>query len=330
MKSKAIVFRDAYKVEIAEIDVPKPGAGQVLTKTLYSGVSTGTETRVLAGAQAGADFPLVPGYENLGQIVEVGEGVSFKPGTIVFVGPSDFTSPYTRCWGAHVEYALKNASQVFPVPEGTDPALAVYTKVGAIALHGVKRASVTQKDTVAVVGLGLIGHLAAQCAKAMGATVIAIDMAPARLDAAKQAGVDYAVNAAKENVEQRVKEISNGGVDVAIDATGIAKLVDSTARLVHTKPWAPPYPPSGRVVILGTSNEPISFSYSPTLFDNEPDIFPSRDTVPDDLSEMMQLIAAGKVKPDVIPAKQFDFKDAPAAYEELIDKKLMRMVFSWT
>ncbi len=330
MKAKAIVFTAPFKVEIAEIDVPKPGPGQVLTKTLYSGVSTGTETRVLSGGQVGGDFPLIPGYENLGRIVEVGSGVNLEPGTVVFVGLGDFTGPYNRCWGAHTRYALRDASQVVPVPEGTDPAKAVCTKVGAVALHGVKRAGVCEKDTVAIVGLGLIGHLAGQSCKALGARVIAIDIDPARLQAAKNAGADYTLSAANENVEQRVKQISDGGVDVAIDATGVAALVDSTARLVHSKPWTPPYPPSARVVILGTANEPVVFSYSPTLFDNEPDILPSRDTTLDDLKEMMNLIATGRVKPQVIPAKQFDFNDAPAAYEQLINKKLMRIVFKWT
>jgi len=330
MKSKAIVFREPYEVEIAEIDVPKPAAGQVLTKTLYSGVSTGTESRVLAGGQAGGEFPLIPGYENLGQIVEAGPDVNLKPGAVVFVGLGDFTGDYCRCWGAHTQYALKDASAVVPVPEGTDPAKAVYTKVGAIALHGVKRASVCEKDTVAIVGQGLIGHFASQSCKARGATVIAVDIDAERLAAAKKAGADHIVNAKTENPAQRVKEISNGGVDVAIDATGIAKLVDSTARLVYPRPWAPPYPPHPRVVILGTSSEPIPFTYSPTLFDNEPDIFPSRDTTPDDHTEMMDLIATGKVNPDCVPAKTFHFEDAPAAYKELIDKKLMRIVFSWT
>lgn len=330
MKAKAIVFTAPSKVEIADIDIPKPGPGQVLTKTLYSGVSTGTENRVLSGGQAGGDFPLIPGYENLGQIIEAGSGVNIEAGSTVFVGLGDFTGPYNRCWGGHSQYALRDVSQLVPMPEGTDPAKALYTKVGAIALHGVKRAGVCEKDTVAVVGLGLIGHLAVQCCKALGAAAIAIDIDPARLQAAKNAGADYTVNAADENAAACVREISNGGVDVAIDATGIPNLVDSTARLVHTKPWAPPYPPSARVVILGTAYDSIAFSYSPTLFDNEPDIFPSRDTTLDDLKEMMALISAGRVKPQLIPAKQFDFSDAPAAYEQLIDKKLMRIVFKWT
>jgi len=124
--------------------------------------------------------------------------------------------------------------------------------------------------------------------------------------------------------------LSNGGVDVAIDATGIAKLVDSTAQLVHDRPWCDPYPAHPRVVILGTSNEPIFFSYNDTLFMNEPDIFPSRDTTGADLVDMMYLIATGKVDPAVIPAKMYPFDQAPEAYKDLIENKLMRLIFSWT
>lgn len=63
---------------------------------------------------------------------------------------------------------------------------------------------------------------------------------------------------------------------------------------------------------------------------NEPDIFPSRDTTHADLVDMMDLIATGKVDPAVIPAKIYPFDQAPTAYKDLIENKLMRIVFKWT
>lgn len=329
MISKCILFNKPLEVGFGEIAVPEPEPGQVITRTLFSGVSTGTESRVLRGGEV-SEFPLIPGYENIGQIVQVGADVSLSPGDIVYVGSSECTGGYVKCWGAHVEYALAKASNLIPVPKSVDPKSALYAKVGGIALHGVKRASVTAADVVAIVGLGLIGHLAAQIAKAFGATVIGVDMDEERLRIARNAGIDHVINAGHGDVESRVKDLSNGGVDVAIDVTGIADAVDGTARLVHDKPWAPPYPPSARVVLLGSYTEPVSFSYHPTLFGNEPNILPSRDSTLDDLKEMISLIAAGKVKPDLLPAAVAPVSRARQGYKDVLNKKVMRLIFDWS
>ena len=328
MHSRCIVFKKPLQVELVEMEVPAPGPGQLLTKTLYTGVSTGTEIRVLRGGEVDT-FPLVPGYENVGSVVQVGEGVDLKAGDVVYAGSSEFTGDYARCWGAQVEIALVNAANIIPVPAGVDPLKALYVKVGGIALHGINRARVLPGETVAVVGLGLIGHLAAQCARARGATVIAVDKDESRLAVARAAGFEHVLNAHDGNLEQQVRQLSGGGVDVAIDVTGVAGVVDQTARLVHGKPWTPPYPPSGRVVLLGSYSQPVAFSYHPTLFGNEPDILPSRDTTRADMLEMMGLIADGRVHPGVLPASMASFKDAPQTYRDLKSGKTMRVIFNW-
>jgi 2-desacetyl-2-hydroxyethyl bacteriochlorophyllide A dehydrogenase len=328
MNSKCIVFVKPLQVEFGEIDVPAPATGQILTRTLYTGVSTGTETRVLRGGEVNS-FPLIPGYENVGQVIQCGADVDYKPGDIVFAGSSNFTGRYFKCWGAQVEVALINAADAIPVPPGVDPLRALYVQVGGISLHGIIRARVTEKEIVAVVGLGLIGHLAAQCAKALGATVIAVDTDETRLGIARVAGFDHVLNGRDDNLEQRVKALSNGGVDVAVEATGVASVADQTARLVRGKSWSPPYPPSARVVLLGSYTEPVAFSYHPTLFDNEPDILPSRYTTRSDMLDMMQLIAEKKVDPAVLPAAVVPVKDAVRAYQDLMSKKTMRVIFNW-
>lgn len=329
MVSKSIVFTGPFEVEVKDIEVPAPQAGELLVKTFYTGVSTGTETRVLSGKQGGCDFPLVPGYENIGEVIEVGEGVSLKPGDVVFNGGSNFTGDYCKCWGAQQAYSIINENSAFVVPSGLDPIDGVYGHVGAIALRGIKRAKVTSGDTVAIVGLGLIGHLAAQSAKAFGATVIGIDTDPQRLEYAKQAGIDYQVNAKEEDVREKVREYSNGGVSVAVDVTGIAATIKGTANLVYDMPWAEPYPAAPRILILGSYTDPIELDYDP-LFMNEVDIHFSRDMRSEDLVDILNLIHEGKVKPSVLPAKCYDVSDAHAAYKELVDQKMMRILFKWS
>lgn len=327
-KCKAIVFTSPYQVELQELEIPKPGQGELLVKTLYTGVSTGTETRVLSGKQIGGKFPLIPGYENIGRIVETGESTSLKPGDIIFHTGSSYTGRFTKCWGAHLEYALVNETEVYSVPEGLDPGDGVYAKVGAIALHGVKRAQIDKNDTVVIVGLGLIGHLAAQCAKVHHARVIGVDTNPERLKLAAASGIEYLVDASRDDVKLKVDEYADNNVSVAMDVTGIADTIKNTARLVRSMSWSPPYSASPKLVILGSYTDPIVLDYDP-LFMDEVDILFSRDTRPDDINDMLTLLREKKVNPWVINAKCYDADDAPQAYKELIEKKLMRVIFKW-
>ena len=327
-KSRAIVFTSPHQVGLQGLEIPKPGHGELLVKTIYTGISTGTETRVLCGNQTGAHFPLIPGYENIGRIVETGESAAFKSGDIVFHTGSIFTGRFTKCWGAHLEYALVNETEVYSVPEGLDPEDGVYAKVGAIALHGVKRAQISEHDTVVIVGLGLIGHLAAQCAKAFRARVIGVDTNPERLKLAAAAGIEYLVDASQENVKLKVDEYADKNVSVVMDVTGIADAIKNTASLVRSMPWNPPYPASPKLVILSSYTDPIVLDYDP-LFMDEVDMLFSRNTRPDDINDMLNLIKEKKVNPRVLNAKCFNVDDAPQAYKELVEKKLMRVIFKW-
>ncbi|MGC8930469.1 MAG: hypothetical protein ACP5K6_02840 [Dictyoglomus sp.] len=73
MKSKAIVFRGPFQLEIKEYDLRELEEGKILVKTIYTGVSPDTELRVLSGKQKGEKFLLIPGYENVGKVVEEGK-----------------------------------------------------------------------------------------------------------------------------------------------------------------------------------------------------------------------------------------------------------------
>jgi len=330
MKTEAIVFTGPGKVEVKSYDLPQPASNQVITKTIYTGVSTGTETRVLSGRQHGAVFPLIPGYENVGEIIETGKKVKLKKGQKVFIRSTENTGPFQNCWGGQVGYALVSENECFPLPKNADLLSCVFAHTAAIAYHGVKRAKVSSKDKVVIVGQGLIGFLASLCCKAFGAKVIAVDLDENRLEAAKNAGIDFIINPSKTDVEKTVKELTNGGADVAFDVTGIASTVDKTGQLVHGKPWKPPYPPSARIVLLASYTEPVAFSYFPTLFDNEPDIFPSRDCIPQDIADVLKLILSKKLNPLLIPYKIFSYKESPAGYNELLNKKTNRVIFDWT
>jgi bacteriochlorophyllide a dehydrogenase len=129
MKSDAIIFTQPNVVTIGEIHLPDPSPGQIITQTHLSGVSTGTETRVLLGQQPDTHFSLIPGYENIGSVIKVGKNVKgLKPGNRVFHAGSAFTGPYCRAWGAQVAYALTRAEDAVMIPQSMSDTKAIYTK----------------------------------------------------------------------------------------------------------------------------------------------------------------------------------------------------------
>ncbi|NSW53228.1 MAG: alcohol dehydrogenase catalytic domain-containing protein [Anaerolineae bacterium] len=329
MKTEAILFPKANQVALASFDLPEHlGENELLVQTLMTGVSSGTETRVLAGRQEGAEFPLIPGYEAVGRVIKTGCGVrKLAQGDIVFHYGSQFTGPYHRSWGGQMAFAVVSASEVFQIPPNLPPELAVYTKVAAIAQHGIERAQVKAGDKVAVVGQGLIGHLAAQLAAARGATVAVLDIVQERLDAARGASIPITIHSGQGNPARMLHE-TLGIPDVVIDATGAATVLGESLSLLPSKPWDRVFHPSPRFLILGSYPAEITFNYR-QIFPIEPDVIISRDNVDDDAVAVIGLLSNGKLNPQHIKAQVLPYQEAQDGYDLLIKREAHRILFRW-
>lgn len=212
MKATCITFPEPRVVSVGSFEVSPPGAGQILTRTLVTGVSTGTETRVFRGRQSGSRFPLIPGYENLGQAVEAGPGTELAAGDRVFVKAHQYSAdPYSLCWGGQTSHSVSAAAAAIPVPDSLSDDDAIFCKIAGISLHGVRRAGVKQDDWVVVVGLGIIGHFVVQHAAALGARVIGIDLEPDRLELARQGGATHCFDGRDVNLANTIKDLTGGG-----------------------------------------------------------------------------------------------------------------------
>ena len=84
-----------------------------------------------------------------------------------------------------------------------------------------------------------------------------------------------------------------------------------------------------RLLVLGSYTDKVCFDYGKTMFNNELDIIITRDQANIDLVEMIEMIADGKIKPAVVPRKIYSYNDAQQAYQDLLDKKVMRVLFNW-
>jgi 2-desacetyl-2-hydroxyethyl bacteriochlorophyllide A dehydrogenase len=228
---------------------------EVRVRTLYSGISTGTEMTAYRGSNPyltkqwdsknrlfrPSDSPSQPyplsgwGYEEVGEVIEVSPDVtSLKTGDIVY-----------GTWGHRTQHILQeNYANQRIKPDGLDPILAIYSHLGPIALNGILDASIHVGETVAIFGLGVVGQVIAQLAKLSGARVIGVDLIEKRMGLAKDLGaIQYALNPRDGSAAEKIKEMTNGrGADVTIEVTGSAKALHEAVR-------ATAY--SARVVALG-------------------------------------------------------------------------------
>lgn len=232
----AVVTELGKPLDIREHPVPQIGVGQVLVRVRASGVCHTDLHAAMGDWPVKPTAPFIPGHEGVGEIVALGTGVThLKEGDRV--GVPWLHSACGRCehctggWetlcesqqntgysvdGAYAEYVAADADYVGQLPDGFDfgPASPVLC-AGVTVYKGLKEAEVRPGQWVAILGIGGLGHMAVQYAKAMGMHVVAIDIADSKLKLAKSLGADEIVNAADvDPVKEVISQI--GGVHGAL------------------------------------------------------------------------------------------------------------------
>ncbi len=228
--------------ELAFEDQPDAplAADEVRIRTLFSGISAGTELTQYRGTNPfmnrrfdetqrlflDTDTPSWTwpvrnlGYEEAGEIVEVGSAV-----TGLQVGQHLFGT-----WN-HKTHHVAAADYVRDrlLPEGADPRIGIFSHIGAVALNGVHDAQIRIGDTVAVFGLGIPGQIVAQAARASGARVIAVDPDAARRAIAALHGAPVTID--PKGAAEEIKQLTGGrGADVCIEVSGAAPALSEAIR----------------------------------------------------------------------------------------------------
>ncbi len=228
--------------------------GQVRIRTLFSGISAGTELTLYRGtnpfmnrrfdesqrlflAEEAPSWPYPVrnlGYEEVGEIVEVGtEAGDLQPGQRIY-----------GAWHHRSHHVMAaDEARTRLMPEGADARIGVFSHIGAVALNGVHDAQLRLGDTVAVFGLGTPGQIVAQVARASGARVIGVDPNPARRETALALGAHDALDPGPAGAAEAIKAMTGGrGADACIEVSGAVPALADAIRAVAY---------SSRVVVMG-------------------------------------------------------------------------------
>ena len=255
--------------ELKLIDMDKPvitKKDNVLIKMKAAGIC-GSDMGIYRGTNAAATYPRVIGHEMVGVVEEVGEGVaSLKPGDRVIV---DQVVSCGHCYacrkgrgnvcgnlqvrGVHIdggyrEYIAVPEQDCYLLPDTLSDVEAVMIEPTTIAIQSCSRAGLCEEDVLLILGCGALGSTILKIARLSGAKIVVADIVQDKLEEALDNGADYVINISKEDLAERMRELTGGyGATVSIDA---ACTKDSLLTLMEFTGNA------GRVITMGFSVAP--------------------------------------------------------------------------
>jgi 2-desacetyl-2-hydroxyethyl bacteriochlorophyllide A dehydrogenase len=299
---KAIQIIRSGEVKVVTLEKPQVKAGEVLVRIKYAGFC-GSDLNTFLGKNPMVKLPVIPGHEISAEIIEAGQNVPphFKPGTPCTL------NPYTNCGycpscrngrpnacqfnetlgvqrnGAMCEYVSIPWQKVIIV-EGIPAQDLALVEPMSVGFHAVSRAGVTDTDSVAVIGCGMIGVGAIVRSALRGARVIAIDIDDKKLELAKRLGALYTINSLTEDVHESLQKLTAGqGADVVIEAVGSPSTYQTAISEASF---------TGRVVYIGYAKSEVSFETKYFVM-KELDIRGSRNAMPEDFRAVISYLKRG-------------------------------------
>lgn len=335
MMTKQIIFTKANTAELLEVDCHPPKENEVTVSLEYSAISSGTEKANYIGARNGIGvaeddaprFPRTVGYSAAGTVAEVGSGV-----TDLSVG--DRVIVY---WGKHKKNITVSRRNVVKIPDGVSSEEAAMVFISTFPLAAVRKTRLEIGESAMVMGLGVLGIFAVQQLRAAGAyPVIAVDPVKERRDLALKLGADFALDPTEEDFVKKVNELSDGGVNVCIEVTGLGigliQALDCMKKM-------------GRVALLGcTRSSKFEIDYygkvhgrGITLIGAHTMARPKTESAPglwtdeDDIKAMLNLVKGGRVNVKDMIEEIHSPTEAQDVYDRLVTEKNfpIGVLFDW-
>jgi bacteriochlorophyllide a dehydrogenase len=315
--AQAIVVSGPQQLNFIDVRLQDLSADEVLIKTEFTSISAGTERLLLAGhlvKMAGLPFPCIPGYETVGEVIEVGSNVSpHFIGQKVFVGGSyGYVDGITPAWGGQSSYITADYRKVFVLTE-LNRMDAVAIAPAATAWHGVEIINPQPGEVVIVLGQGPIGQFAAQAAKMRGAFVAVADVEQSRLDNALVG--DMKVNVSQEVIKDKLPRKA----DILIDATGKMDAIHQNITALRER---------ARVLLLGFYRRiEMDFAWP---FLKELSFHISREWASEDIPAVMKGMTEGWLRSSHLFTHRLPITGYQEAYElALNDPNCVKVLLEW-
>jgi propanol-preferring alcohol dehydrogenase len=304
----AVLHEFGQPLVLEEVPRPSPGEGEVLLQIEACGVCHSDLHLISGDWPAFAKLikrPLIPGHEVVGRVLEMGKGVTQELLDARVGVPWVFWScgACTTCKegrenicqnraitgvtvnGGYAEFMVAKATHVIAVPDSLSAAEAAPLFCAGVTVYrALRNAEVMEGQRVAIFGVGGLGHLAVQIARAMGAEVVAVDVDDAKLALAREYGANQTLNSAKQDAPAELR--SSGGVHLALVATPAKAAYDAAFTVLRA---------GGAVMIVGLPSEPLTFD-AVKLARNEARILTSVVGTRQDVRDTLALAAAGKLR----------------------------------
>lgn len=263
MQGEAVVFSGPERAELEPfaVDPAELKRGEAIVRGEYSIISAGTEgsfyTNLMAetppvyrGGRQEAPASIYPartGYGHLGTVVTIGpETTNVKPGDRILT------------FSRHGSLVRANVARfALPVPADADCRQAVFTRMAGVAITALRASTVAAGEQVVVIGLGLVGNLAAQVFQVAGADVMALDPAPRRVELALRCGICRAEALAGDAALTAVRDWTGGkGARIVVEAVGRSDLLAQGVEMAARH---------GEVISLGSPRASYSADMTPML-----------------------------------------------------------------
>ncbi len=310
MQTTAVIMSAARQIAVESAALKAPGAGDLVVDIAYSGISTGTEKLFWLGtmpAFPGSGYPLVPGYESFGEVVEAAPDTGFKPGDTVFVpGANCFEGPVRGLFGGASRRLVTSANRVCRLDAGIG-AQGALLALAATARHALAGFDTALPDLI--IGHGALGRLLARLTMAAGAPAPTVW----EINADRQGGATgYPVLHPDADPRRDYRAI--------YDASGAPDLLDTLV---------PRLAKGGEIVLCGFYTGAVGFAFVPA-FMREMRLRIAAEWQPADLMATRSLIESGALSLDGLITHRARGQDAPAAYRTAFeDAGCLKMILDW-
>ena len=310
METLAVVVEEPERVALRQLTLTPPGADDVVVQIDWSGISMGTEKLMYNGSMPafpGMGYPLVPGYEAVGTVVDAGANAIAQNhaiiGTTVFVPGSSKFEGARGLFGGQAKTLITGAARVIPLPADLHEK-AVLMSLAATAQHAV----VAGEMPDLIIGHGVLGRLLARIALDAGAAPTVWEINDARMSGAD----GYRVIRPETDERRDYRSV--------YDASGDHRVIDQAVMHMVR---------GGEIVLAGFYSEPLSFNFAPA-FRRELRIRIATEFQPDDLATSLALVGSGRLSLEGLVTHKVPATEAASAYGRAFsDPNCLKMVFDW-